>query len=118
MNQGDTETPRRRESDYAVIDASALGIPEYFNVAAHFIDRNVDEGRGETVAIACGDERVSYGQLFERVNRFGSSLREDGPQSRLTPPSPRRYLRGPASPRVRRWRWPAQSRSAASQASS
>ena len=76
MNQGDTETPRRRESDYAVIDASALGIPEYFNVAAHFIDRNVDEGRGETVAIACGDERVSYGQLFERVNRFGSALRD------------------------------------------
>jgi benzoate-CoA ligase family protein len=56
------------------IDAAALGIPEAFNVATYFVDRHVREGRGASVAIECGDERVTYAQLFERVNRFGSAL--------------------------------------------
>jgi benzoate-CoA ligase len=58
-----------------VIDATALGIPETFNVATHFVDRHVREGRGAAVAIECGDERVTYAQLLERVNRFGAALR-------------------------------------------
>ena len=60
----------------SVIDAAALGIPETFNVATHFVDRHVREGRGAAVAIECGDERVSYAQLLERVNRFGAALRD------------------------------------------
>jgi benzoate-CoA ligase len=59
-----------------VIDAAALGIPETFNVATHFVDRHVREGRGAAVAIECGDERVTYAQLLERVNRFGAALRD------------------------------------------
>jgi benzoate-CoA ligase family protein len=58
------------------IDAAALGIPESFNVATYFIDRHVREGRGPSVAIECGDERVTYAQLLDRVNRFGSALVE------------------------------------------
>jgi benzoate-CoA ligase len=58
------------------IDAVALGIPETFNVATYFVDRNVAEGRGAIVAIECGDQRVTYAQLLERVNRFGGALRE------------------------------------------
>jgi benzoate-CoA ligase len=55
--------------------AAALGVPETFNAAAHFVDRHIAEGRAAAVAIECGDERVTYGELFERVNRFGSALR-------------------------------------------
>src|SRR5207249_2150182 len=60
----------------AIIDAAALGLPEIFNAAAHFVDRNVLEGRGASVAIECGDERVTYAQLLDRVNRCGSALRD------------------------------------------
>jgi 4-hydroxybenzoate-CoA ligase len=55
-------------------------LPEVFNAATHFVDRNVAEGRGAKVAIECGDERVTYAQLAERVSRFGSALRALGVQ--------------------------------------
>jgi len=51
-------------------------MPETFNVATHFVDRHVREGRGAKVAIECGDDRVTYAQLFEGVNRIGSALRD------------------------------------------
>ena len=52
-------------------------LPDIFNVATWFVDRNVEEGRGERVAIECGDERVTYRQVLERVNRVGNALREE-----------------------------------------
>ena len=55
---------------------SEMTIPETFNAAAYFVDRNVAEGRGARVAIECGDERVTYQQLLERVNRVGNALRD------------------------------------------
>jgi 4-hydroxybenzoate-CoA ligase len=55
-------------------------LPDVFNAATHFVDRNVAEGRGGKVAIECGDERVTYGQLAERVNRFGAALKRLGVQ--------------------------------------
>lgn len=55
--------------------AADLGVPAIFNAATRFVDRNVDEGRGDHVAIEYGGERVTYVQVLERVNRFGSALR-------------------------------------------
>ena len=65
--------------------AESLGVPERFNAAAHFVDRNVHEGRGGKVAIECGDERVTYDQLLHNVNRAGSALRALGirPEERV-----------------------------------
>ena len=54
----------------------ATAIPAEFNVATYFVDRNVADGRGTNVAIECGDERVTYLQVLERVNRLGSALRD------------------------------------------
>ena len=51
-------------------------LPDTFNAATWFVDRNVHEGRGAKVAIECGDERVTYAQLLERVNRVGNLLRD------------------------------------------
>jgi len=59
----------------SALTAAALGVPEAFNAAEYFVDRHIKEGRGARVAIECGDERVTYADLFERVNRFGSALR-------------------------------------------
>ncbi len=62
-----------------------MALPDTFNAATYFVDRNVAEGRGDRVAIECGDERVTYRQLAERVNRFGSALRGLGlhPEQRV-----------------------------------
>ena len=56
-----------------------------FNAATHFIDRHLQEGRAATIAIECEDRRVSYGSLFEQVNRTGSALRALGvrPEERI-----------------------------------
>ena len=51
-----------------------ITLPETFNVATHFVDRNVQEGRGAKVAIECGDEQVTYQQLLENTNRVGNVL--------------------------------------------
>lgn len=53
------------------------GKPE-FNVAVHFVDRNVLEGRGGNTAVECGNQRVSYQQLSNRTNRIGNFLRRLG----------------------------------------
>ena len=60
----------------SITTASDLSVPATFNAATHFVDRHVADGRGEAVAIECGEERVTYAALAERVDRFGSALRD------------------------------------------
>ena len=57
-----------------IATAESLGIPETFNAATYFVDRNVADGRGNRVAIECGDEAVTYDEVLRKVNRFGSAL--------------------------------------------
>src|SRR5438132_6450484 len=57
-------------------EASELGIPHTFNAAAHLVDRNVADGREHHVAIECGDQRITYGEVLRNVNRFGRALRD------------------------------------------
>jgi benzoate-CoA ligase family protein len=67
------------------VTAEALGVPETFNAATHFVDRNVAEGRGAQVAIECGDARITYDDVLRNVNRCGSALRRLGvrPEDRM-----------------------------------
>jgi len=51
-------------------------LPDPFNAATYFIDRHLQEGRGEKIAIEAEGARVSYRQLHEEVNRFGNGLRQ------------------------------------------
>ena len=62
-----------------------VALPETFNAAAYFVDRNVDAGRGGNVAIECGEQRVTYAEVAERVNRFAGALRRLGvePEQRV-----------------------------------
>ena len=55
-----------------------ITIPETFNVATYFVDRNILEGRGSNVAIECGGAQISYRQLQERTNRVGNVLQQFG----------------------------------------
>jgi len=61
-----------------MIPGAPILLPDQFNAATYFIDRHIPEGRGEKIAIEAGEARVSSRQLWERVNRFGNSLRQLG----------------------------------------
>lgn len=56
--------------------SSPFPLPEEFNAASYFIDRHILDGRGDNIAIECGDRRVSYRELFESVNGVGHALRK------------------------------------------
>ncbi|MFQ5830929.1 MAG: benzoate-CoA ligase family protein [Candidatus Methylomirabilia bacterium] len=49
-------------------------IPDGFNAASFFVDRNVAEGRGGKVAFFHEDRTLTYAQLQELVNRVGNAL--------------------------------------------
>jgi benzoate-CoA ligase family protein len=49
-----------------------------FNLATHFVDRHLDEGRGDRTALICGDGHVTYAELAALVNRTGHVLRDLG----------------------------------------
>jgi benzoate-CoA ligase family protein len=55
---------------------SPILLPDPFNAATYFIDRHLQEGRGEKIAIEAEGARVSYRQLHEGVNRFGNGLHQ------------------------------------------
>jgi benzoate-CoA ligase family protein len=65
--------------------AESLGVPETFNAATYFVDRNVALGRGTNVAIECGDARLTYHDVLRNVNRCGNALRRLGvrPEERV-----------------------------------
>jgi len=58
--------------------ANIFIVPDELNAATYFIDRHIAEGRGQKIAIECGEQRVTFQQLFEMVNRVGNCLRKLG----------------------------------------
>src|ERR687893_891499 len=54
-----------------------IEIPEGYN-AIVLVDRNLEAGRVDKVAIYCGDDEVTYGELARRISRFGHALRALG----------------------------------------
>jgi benzoate-CoA ligase family protein len=53
-------------------------VPRHFNVAAHFVDRNVEEGRGGRTALIAPRGPTTYAELAELTSRSGHVLRELG----------------------------------------
>ena len=56
-------------------------IPERLNLAAHFLDAHVDEGRGDRVALRTDEGNTTYAEVQAQANRFGNLLREAGVQA-------------------------------------
>ena len=52
----------------------AFDPPERLNIADHFLDARVREGRGDKIALVCGERRLSYLEVQSLANRFGSVL--------------------------------------------
>lgn len=63
-----------------MIQTCPVTLPDTFNAATYFVDRNLEAGRGGKVAIECGDRRVTYAEVAENVNRFANALRRLGVQ--------------------------------------
>lgn len=52
----------------------SLNLPDRFNAADYFVDRNIREGRADKVAVICEDRAFTYEQIRVGVNRVGNAL--------------------------------------------
>ena len=57
---------------------TTVELPDRLNAASVFVDVHLEQGRAEKTAILCGDEALTYRQLYETVNRMGNVLVELG----------------------------------------
>ena len=55
-----------------------VNLPQQFNAADYFVDRNIREGRGDKIAVLCEDRTATYRQIRDGMNRFGNALRSLG----------------------------------------
>src|SRR5262245_53318300 len=77
MSNGDASevgVPGRRG---AAMEASER-LPQQFNVAAHFVDGNVSEGRAQTPAFHCENRVLTYADVQDLANRTGNVLKSLG----------------------------------------
>ena len=57
-----------------------LNLPEKFNAADYFVDRNIREGRADKIAVICQDRKKTYGEIQEGMNQVGNGLKSLGIQ--------------------------------------
>jgi benzoate-CoA ligase len=57
---------------------SQILVPDLFNAASAFLDRNLQEGRGDQPAIYSRNETYTYAQVAEMANRVGNGLLDLG----------------------------------------
>jgi benzoate-CoA ligase family protein len=55
-------------------------IPEQFNIASYFVDRNLEERGGDRIALITSDRVTTYAELAGLTNRVGNVLRQLGVQ--------------------------------------
>jgi benzoate-CoA ligase family protein len=55
-----------------------IDFPERFNMAWYFLDRNVEEGRGDKECLRYREESFTYREIQARANRLGHALRRLG----------------------------------------
>ena len=74
---------------YAEVDLSTspprVRVPRQYNAANEFIDRHLDAGRGERLAVVDDAGEYRYSELAERVNQAGNALLGigAGPETRI-----------------------------------
>ncbi len=55
-----------------------LDLPDIYNAATTFVDENIAQGRGGKIAIYYQDQKITYQEVFEKVNRAGNALKDLG----------------------------------------
>jgi benzoate-CoA ligase family protein len=60
-------------------------LPEQLNAASVFVDENIQQGRGDNIALFNGDETLTYQDVSEMVNKTGNALKNLGinPEDRV-----------------------------------
>jgi benzoate-CoA ligase family protein len=76
-NEHDGLCPFRKEVRFMLTIPNAI-VPDQFNVATAFLDRNVAEGRGSKTAIYFEGNSYTYAQVAELANRAGNGLLDLG----------------------------------------
>ena len=63
----------------------AVDIPTNLNIATEYLDRNIEQGRGEKIAVYYRDETFSYNRIVSLSNQVGNLLRDLGvePENRV-----------------------------------
>src|SRR5579871_1946768 len=57
------------------INVPQIVLPDTYNAASTFLDRNVEEGHGERIAVYYEDQQWTYHQMQALANRVGNGLR-------------------------------------------
>lgn len=60
------------------ISVPTISIPDQYNAATAFLDRNLDEGRGAKTAIYYEGQRFTYAEIAAQANQVGNGLRSLG----------------------------------------
>lgn len=58
----------------AFVNLDRLGYPEYLNATAELVDRHVEDGRGDRVALIAPGVRWSYAELAAMIDRMAHAL--------------------------------------------
>jgi 2-aminobenzoate-CoA ligase len=66
--------PDETDSPDLVHAVPEVHYPKQINAATELVDRHVEEGHGDNVAIYFEDATITYKELQERINRLGNSL--------------------------------------------
>src|SRR5260221_644155 len=77
IRKGQTIVPTLSPADHSV-SPPKIHIPREYNAAYDLIERNLAAGRAGKVAFVDDAGETTFGELAERVNRFGSGLRAMG----------------------------------------
>src|SRR2546428_7967030 len=68
------ETKKEETSMTTTVSIPNVVVPDQFNAATAFLDRNLAEGRGAKAAIYHNGVAYSYAQIAEFANRVGNAL--------------------------------------------
>jgi benzoate-CoA ligase family protein len=60
------------------MQAPTIQLPDVYNAAVEFVDRHVEEGWVDRIALRYEGRTLTYGQVAEMVNRVGNALRSSG----------------------------------------
>ncbi len=55
-----------------------VNLPERYNASTTFVDANLEAGRGDKVAVICGERQLTYSETAALANRTGNALKRLG----------------------------------------
>jgi len=84
------------------MDHPVVEVPEAFNVSTAFLDRHLEDGKGDRIAIYAGDDQITYRAFHEQVSRAGNVLKALGVR-----PDERVFLLLPDTPELAYLFWAA-----------